>query len=80
MEMKTVETGYKLLRKLWFMKLDLDVEVEEEDMFINGMFAEPEKFAQDMFLQRQLNSSGHAAPERLRLEPTAAAHGREGGR
>ncbi|MFQ5431008.1 MAG: hypothetical protein ACE5EN_00715 [Nitrospinota bacterium] len=57
MEMKMLEKEKELLPRLLFMKLDLDIEVEEDDMFLEGMFAEPEESARDMFIQRQLNSS-----------------------
>ena len=76
MRTQTVRTENELLVNLRFMKLDLDMEPGEQDMFIDGTLAEPEQSVQDMFLQRQLNSSGliaggHAAPER---------YGRAGGR
>ena len=53
MKTKNVKTETELLMNLRFMKLDLDVDIEEQDMF-----ADLAQFAKDMLLKRQLNSSG----------------------
>jgi hypothetical protein len=73
--MKT-KTENELLMNLRFMKLDLDIDVEEQDMFIDETFVDLKEFAEEMLIQRQLNSSGptaggHASPGR---------NGRAGGR
>ena len=58
MKTQKVRTENELLLNLRFMKLDLDIEVEEQELFCDGAFDELKEFAEETLIRQQLNSTG----------------------
>ncbi len=55
MAFEILEKGQAIRPEVMFINLDPDV--EDEDIMIDCMFAEPEELSQELYVQRLLNSS-----------------------